>query len=70
MTTEKDIFLNMDPTFNSKVKVGNGVVVEEKGECSIGVETKKERKNVIGDVLLVPELNQNLLSAGQLLDHG
>lgn len=44
MTIEKDIFLNMDPTFNSKVKVGNGVVVEEKGECSIGVETKKEKK--------------------------
>lgn len=41
--------------------------MKEKG--SIGVDTKKGRK-VIVDVLFVPELDQSLLSIGQLLGHG
>jgi transposase InsO family protein len=69
MTAKKEIFLNMDSSFNSRVRMGNGEMVEVKGKGSIGVQTKKGRK-VMHDVLFVPDLNQNLLSLGQLLEHG
>lgn len=62
MTLEKDIFLDMDNSFISKVKMGNGVVVDVKGKGSIGVQMRKGRRKVIRDVLFVPELGQNLLS--------
>lgn len=50
------------------MKIGNGVVVNIKGKGSIGVKTKKMMKWIL-DVLFVPELDQNLLSVGQLLEH-
>lgn len=70
MTLEKDIFLNIDTTFNSKVKVGDGatVKVKGKGKGSIVVDTKKGKK-VIGDVIFVPVMDQSLLSVGKLLEH-
>lgn len=63
MTLEKDIFLNIDTTLNSKVKVGDGamVKVKGKGKGNIVVDTKKGRK-VIGDVIFVPVMDQSLLS--------
>ncbi|XP_058722251.1 uncharacterized protein LOC131594177 [Vicia villosa] len=51
------------------VKLGNGEHVEVKGKGSIGVTTKQGSK-VIHDTLYVPELDENLLSIGQLLEHG
>ena len=61
--TPKKIFLDMNNSFISKVKIGNGVAVEVKGKGSIGVQMTKERK-VIHDVLFVSELSQNLLGLG------
>jgi hypothetical protein len=43
----------------------NGTVVDVKGKNNVGVETKKGLKK-IHEVLFVPELDQNLLSIGQL----
>jgi hypothetical protein len=68
MTPEKEIFIDIDTLFHSKVKMRNGVVVDIKGKGSIGVETKRGLKKIC-DVLLVLELDQNLLSVGQLLEH-
>jgi hypothetical protein len=68
MTLEKEIFLNIDTSFHSKVKMGNGVVVDVKGKGNVGVETKRGLKK-IHEVLFVLELNQNLLSIGQLMEH-
>ncbi|KAK2998751.1 hypothetical protein RJ639_024478, partial [Escallonia herrerae] len=59
----------MDSTFKSHVKLGNGALVEAKGKGTIGVQTN-DGSRFIRDVLLVPELDQNLLSVGQLLEHG
>ena len=55
MTADKDIFLDMDSSFNSKVKLRNGDHVEIKGKGSIAVETKEENK-AIHDVY-VPDLD-------------
>jgi len=68
MTPEKEIFIDIDTSFNSKVKMRNGAVVDVKGKCSVGVETKRRLKQ-IHDVLFVPELDQNLLSIEQLMEH-
>ena len=48
--------------------MGNGGIVQAEGRGTIGVQTKKGRK-FIRDVLYVPDLDQNLLSLGQLLEH-
>ncbi|RVW33419.1 Retrovirus-related Pol polyprotein from transposon TNT 1-94 [Vitis vinifera] len=69
MTGNKNIFLDMDTTINSQVKMGNGDLVNVKGKGTVGIQTKVGTK-YIRDVLLVPTLEQNLLSVGQLVEHG
>ncbi|KAK2994930.1 hypothetical protein RJ640_004484 [Escallonia rubra] len=69
MVADKNVFLDMDNTFRSHVKLGNGALVEAKGKGTISVQTN-EGSRFIRDVLLVPELDQNLLSVVQLLEHG
>lgn len=69
MTGKKETFINIDSSFDSKVKLGNGEHVEVKGKGNIGVTTKQGSK-VIHNTLYVPELDKNLLSIGQLLEHG
>ena len=48
--------------------MGNGALVQSKGKGIIPVETKKETRYNF-EVLLVPDLEQNLLSVGQLVKH-
>ncbi|KAI5427655.1 hypothetical protein KIW84_032892 [Lathyrus oleraceus] len=69
MTGKKEAFINIDSSFGLKVKLGNGEHVEVKGKDSIGVTTKQGSK-FIHDTLYVPKLDENLLSIGQLLEHG
>jgi hypothetical protein len=63
MTPKKEIFFDIDTSFNSKVRMRNGVVMDVKGKGNGGVETKRGLKR-IHDVLFVPELDQNFLSIG------
>ncbi|XP_021733422.1 uncharacterized protein LOC110700222 [Chenopodium quinoa] len=49
--------------------MGNGVVVQSTGKGTIGVQTKKGMK-FINDVLLVPDLNDSLLSVAQMVNNG
>ena len=69
MTGNKNIFLDMDKTINSQVKISNDDLVNVKGKGTSGIQTKVGTK-YIRDVLLVPALEQNLLSVGQLVEHG
>ncbi|KAL6320112.1 hypothetical protein AAG906_004621 [Vitis piasezkii] len=59
MTGNKNIFLDMDTTINSQVKMGNGDLVNVKGKAQLASKLKWE-----------PTLEQNLLSVGQLVEHG
>ena len=63
MTSNEEIFKELDSKCQSQVKMGNGVPVKAKGKGTILVETKKGRRDT-RDVLLVPDLAQNLLSVG------
>ncbi|OMO51785.1 Integrase, catalytic core [Corchorus capsularis] len=61
--------INVDLSYNSKVRIGNGEYLEVKGKGDIVVSTPKGNK-VISDVLYVLEIDVNLISVGQLLERG
>jgi len=69
MTHDKDMFVKLDKTHYSKVKIGNGDYIEVKGIGDIANNAGSGIK-IISDVLYVLEINQNLLSVGQLLEKG
>ncbi|TXG68356.1 hypothetical protein EZV62_003291 [Acer yangbiense] len=66
---DASIFCNIDASNKSQVRLGNGALVEVKGKGTIAVETKKGRR-FIKNVLLVPNLQQNLLRVGQMIQNG
>ncbi|CAL2253622.1 unnamed protein product [Prunus armeniaca] len=53
----------------AKVQVGTGVLVDVAGKGTLVIETTKG-KRYIKEVMLVPGLAENLLSVGQMTDHG
>ncbi|WJZ84189.1 hypothetical protein VitviT2T_003804 [Vitis vinifera] len=61
------IFKDLGKTYNSTMKVGNGGYVDVKGRGTIVVKTNSGIK-LISDVLFVPDISQNLLSVGQMLE--
>ena len=69
MTNEKKLFRDLRPTDITKVKIGNGdyISVKERGTITI---TSTAGTKTISDVLYIPEINQNLLSIGQLIEKG
>ena len=69
MTSNEKIFQNIDKSVKTKVKLGDGALVEAEGLGTIAVNTKKGTR-LISDVLLVPKLDTNLLSVGQMMEKG
>ncbi|CAH9134446.1 unnamed protein product [Cuscuta epithymum] len=69
MTSNETIFHELDTSIKTKVKMGNGELVEAKGKGTIVIDTKKGTR-YIRNVLLVPRLAQNLLSVGQMMESG
>ena len=61
------IFKDLEKTYNSTVKGGNGGYVDVKRRGTIVVKTNSGIK-LISDVLFVPDISQNLLSVGQMLE--
>ena len=62
------IFKDLDKTYNSTVKVGNGGYVDVKERGTVAVKTNSDIK-LISNVLFVPDISQNLLSVGQMLEN-
>jgi len=67
ITNNVSLFKELDESFYSKVVVGNEQHVEVKGKGVVVVETLSGIK-YISDVLFVPEINQSLLSVGQMME--
>ncbi|XP_075099274.1 uncharacterized protein LOC142176105 [Nicotiana tabacum] len=69
MTNDKALFKELKPTTITKVRIGNGehIIVREKR--SIVIPSHSNTKT-ISDVLYVPDIDQNLLSVGQLMEKG
>ncbi|KAJ8635046.1 hypothetical protein MRB53_009313 [Persea americana] len=69
MTYNQELFKELDKTAISKVKIGNGAYLAVKGKGTVAIEGHTGLK-LISNVLYVPNINQNLLSVGQLLEKG
>ena len=67
MTSNSKFFRNLDRSYESRVRIGNGEQLKVAGKGDITVQTPSGTK-IITDVLFVPKIDQNLLSVGQLLD--
>ncbi|XP_058004059.1 retrovirus-related Pol polyprotein from transposon TNT 1-94 [Hevea brasiliensis] len=67
MTADLKSFKDLDTSYSSKVRIGDGRLVDVKGKRAVAVQTSSGIK-VISDVLYVLEISQSLLSVGQLLD--
>ena len=67
ITNNVSLFKELDESFYPKVVIGNGQHVEIKGKGVVAVETLSGIKH-ISDVLFVPEINQSLLSVGQMME--
>jgi len=61
------MFVKLDRIHFSKVRIGNGDYIEVKGIGEIVIDSGSG-KRIIFDVFYVPEIDQNLLSVGQLLE--
>lgn len=69
MTFNAAILKTFDKNFKTTMRIGNGELLEVKGKGTVEVRTSTGIK-LIDDVLYVSELNQNLLSVGQMLEKG
>ena len=69
MTGREELLIDIDRAITAKVEMGTGQLVEVTGKGSLIVETKQGRR-YIREVMLVPGLQENLLSVGQTMEHG
>jgi len=69
MTHDQELFKELDRSKASRVRIGNGVFITAEGKGTVAIESCQGTK-LIYDVLYVPEIGQNLLSVGQLLEKG
>ncbi|RDX90884.1 hypothetical protein CR513_27213, partial [Mucuna pruriens] len=67
MTYDKSLFKDLKPTNVSKVRIGNDISIEGKGTIVI---SKSLGRKIISDVLYIPNIDQNFLSVGQLIEKG
>ncbi|XP_016690843.1 uncharacterized protein [Gossypium hirsutum] len=66
MTVNTSLFKNVDKRFHSRVKFENDQYIEAIGNRDVLIKTLSGTK-LFTDVLLVPGIDQNLLSVGKLL---
>jgi len=69
MTYDNKSFKELKPSQISKVKIGHESQISVKGIGTIVVATHSGTKTIT-DVLYVSDIDQNLLSVGQLLQKG
>jgi len=67
MTNNRELFKDLKPTNITKVRVGNGDYISVKGKGTVAIASCSGTK-FNPYVLFVPEIQQNLLSVGQLIE--
>ncbi|XP_022899331.1 uncharacterized protein LOC111412630 [Olea europaea var. sylvestris] len=60
MTGNKDIFVEINPNITSQIILGDGTQRRVERKCIIAVQTKGGNRELITDVLYVPNLSYNL----------
>ncbi|KAA8517218.1 hypothetical protein F0562_017530 [Nyssa sinensis] len=66
---QEELFKELENTTITKDRIGNGDHIVVNGKGTIAIESCLGTKT-ISDVLYVPEIDQNLLSVGQLIENG
>ncbi|KAK9133356.1 hypothetical protein Scep_012884 [Stephania cephalantha] len=69
MCHDKNLFRDLKPIEVKKVRIGNGGHILAKGKGTVAITTSSGTK-LISDVLYIPDIDQNLLSVGQLIEKG
>jgi len=69
MTNDMSLFKELKPMTITKVRIGNGDHLPVRGKGTIAIPSHSGTKT-ISDVLYVPDIDQNLLSVGQLMEKG
>ncbi|KAI5349042.1 hypothetical protein L3X38_001929 [Prunus dulcis] len=69
MTSQASLLVNIDTKVTAKVKMGTGDLVDATGKGTLVIDTKAGPRH-IKEVMLVPGLDENLLSVGQMVEHG
>jgi len=70
MTYDREFFMCLDDIEVKLVKIGNDEQIPLKGKGSVDIITSYTSTKTLSDILYVFEINQNLLSVGQLLEKG
>ncbi|KAI5342683.1 hypothetical protein L3X38_010559 [Prunus dulcis] len=69
MIGREDVLIDVDRNITTKVAMGTGQLVDVVGKGNLVVDTKMGRRYV-KEVLFVAGLKENLLSVGQMMEHG
>ena len=69
MTGHESLLIEVNRNVTAKVKMGTGDLVQAVGKGTLVIDTK-HGKRYIKEVMLVPGLDENLLSVGQMVEHG
>ncbi|XP_048140232.1 uncharacterized protein LOC125316265 [Rhodamnia argentea] len=69
MTSDEKLFIDLDKSLKSRVRIGNGEYLEVKGKGTVAIESCEGTK-LVSDVMYVHEIDRNLLSVGQLVEKG
>ncbi|KAF7112444.1 hypothetical protein RHSIM_RhsimUnG0229000 [Rhododendron simsii] len=70
MCGNKSIFSELDESYRSSVKFGDGSTISVMGKGSVQIQTSKSSHQTISNVFYIPGLKSNLLSVGQLQEKG
>ena len=69
MTHDQQLFIELDKSQVSKVRIGNGDLITVEGKETVAIKSCVGTK-LIYDVLYVLEIHQNVLSVQQLIENG
>jgi len=66
MTADLSLFKDLDKSYLSRVRIGNGDYVKVEGKWAIEVKTLSDTKT-LKNVLYVPKINKNLITQYYLM---
>ncbi|KAI5348918.1 hypothetical protein L3X38_001805 [Prunus dulcis] len=69
MTSHESLLINVDKNVKCRVKMGTRDLVQSIGKGTLVIEMKGVTR-YIKEVMIVPGLDENLLSVGQMVEHG
>ena len=68
MSGNRKIFVTLNETIGSNVTFGDGSKISMKGKRNTLIRLKDGRHNLINDIFYVPNIKNNILSLGKLLE--